>query len=562
MRRFITYSKVMKLGSSKGFVLASVGMALFMALGCESLRVKLSVRRFAKALGRGDRRAVMSSSTPALNRSLWAKLESSEFEKIVRAVRSYISKGRKAGAGSKSRGKARKRMKVKVGSVRFSKAGARLPISAGVYRLNFFLTRVRGSWKVDDLSIRLGQGSLCLRKDASLFFSLMGFYRAARSGQRSLLIRHSSDDFNRRAWLRLSDSVFRIASRHIRIRMLSGSEKGDGEDEGKGKSRERIRVRFDLAPDLAKIELQKRKQKVVFVMVREKGRWVVDDVLLLYRSLTGRRKLGSLKELISAAGTVRGFIRALSRRKLGRFRSLGPVLDRSRTDGSTREKDGSSFPGISNVALAGVDLAEDRAVLRFEEKAKVDPRPIRRLTAFLVKRSGSWKVSDLLYKGGSSRIRLSQALDLRKAGERLVRASLAGRINRIHQLASRDLRGKVLKHLRTSQDVLELLLSRRINKLLGFEVLPKGGLWARVELLKKLREIKKSLLSGRVKIESAVVSDNHARIRVRFLSRIILVEMVHEHEGWKLDDLVWRAAGSKRSLKEAAAGVIEPVTER
>jgi hypothetical protein len=508
--------------------------------GCPSLRVKLSARTFARALRRGDRPAVMRASTAGLNRAFWAKLDPDTFKTMVQTFKGGFAGSSSSGKKGRRR-KKRSRVKARVVGLELKGKRARLRIRLGGVRVDFLMAKTRRSWKVDDLQLVMEKNVLSLRKDSSLWLSIQGFYAATSAGNRKRLMRYSSGDFNRRAWTQVTDAQVRRTSRSVNLKSSGGGSSG-------GK---KTRFGLKLGHRSARFDVRSGTKRAVFYLVREGTGWRVDDVQLS-RTVSGKKKMGSMKELVATLVALRRFLRALKKRDLKRIRAM--ASSRSGRDiwaKAKREHVVPIFPP-KRARLVSWDVEGRRATLVLS-----DPRKRSRgLTAWLIRENGRWGVADLLLVQGSDRIRLGQAVAIRKVLTRVLRATMNGRLDRVRQLSSEDLNRKVWNRLRSFGVLKAVLLMGGLNKLLGFKVMPTSGLWARLNFIRRASAAARNLLRGRVKVAGGGVRNGKAKVRLRLFGKVVTLRLVKESGGWKLDDVIWPTPFGRRSLKTAAGDVL------
>ena len=527
---------------SRFALLVLVVIASTAGSGCPSLSVKLSARTFARALRRGDRLAVMRASTAGLNRAFWGKLDPDTFKTMVATFKGGFAGSSSSSGKSKPGRKKRSKVKARVTGLELKGKRARLKVRLGSVRVDFLMAKTRRSWKVDDLQLVMKNKLLSLRNDSSLWLSIQGFYAAASAGSRKKLMRYSSVDFNQRAWTQVTDSQVRRTSKSVNLKSSGGGSSGGT----------KTRLGLKLGPKTARFDVRSGTRRAIFFMVREGAGWRVGDVHMSHKGLSGEKKMGSLKELVATLVALRRFLRALKKRDLKRIRAM--ASSKSGRNIWARAKREHVVPIVppKRARLVSWDVSGRRATLVLS-----DPRRRSRgLTAWLTRENGRWGIADLLLVQGSERIRLGQAVAIRKVLTRLLRAAMNSRLDRVRQLSSKDLNRKVWNKLRSFGVLKAVLLMGGLNKLLGFKVMPTSGIWARLDFVRRATATARNLLRGRVKVAGAGVRNGKAKVRLRLFGRIVTLRLVKESGGWKLDDVIWPTPFGRRSLKTAAGDVL------
>lgn len=528
-------------------VVIFLGLVAAVPCGCASLSVKLAARNFSRALKKGDRERVMRASTARLNQAFWARLDPETFRIMVKTFKGGFS-GTGTSNGSKTRRRRGSRHKPRVVGLKLKGRQARLSVRVSSFRMDFLMQKTGGQWKVDDLQVSGGGRLLSLRKDASLWLCIQGFYAATVSGSRKELMRYSSSDFNQRGWSKVTDSEVRRTSRSVKLKGSSGGSSG-----GSG-------TRFDLrlGKDAARFDVRTTGRQAVFHLVRQAGRWRVDDVELSHTVRSGRTKVGSLKELVAALAALRRFLKALARRDLPRIRAMAGARVNLAVWAKAKREHVVPIRPPKRARLVSWDIEGTRAVLMLADAR----RPSRRLTAYLAREKGRWVVTELGLERGDDRISLSQAVAIRTVLTSVLRSAMNGRLDQVRQHSSRDLNRRVWDRIRSLGLFKVVLLAGGLNRLLGFKALPGTGLWARLDFIRRASVLAHDLLRGRVSVASAGVLGPKARVRMRVFGRTVTILLVRQSGEWKLDDVIWPVPAGRRSLKNAAGDVLSLLPAR
>jgi hypothetical protein len=519
---------------------------VLLCAGCQKLMVKLAVRDFGRALKKGSRRKVMKQSTRDLNKKVWRRLAPKEFSDLVERLAKAMKKGKlitkaqkeKDGKNKKKATKTRIAVKIKGGL-------AWLDYKKGSLHARFALKKQSGDWKVDDVRVLFSKAHVSLKHDFSMYKAARGFFEAARAGRRAGLIAHSSRDFSD-AWKGLSASLVSQAAESLD---LTDSETTQSSD---SKRKKKTRFGFRVKKNQAFLEMRRGKGKsadrYALSMVREDGRWVVDDVLISYTALSGKKKLGSVKQLVRAAGCVRSFIGALTKRHMGRLRELS--TDRSQKETWSKVEAGDfTPPKIPQTGrLEGWEMTPEGAVLVLAQKEN-------RLTARLKKENGQYRVEDLVLNRNGKVITLRQALAIKKTLTAVLKAGLKADLDAIRVHSSKDLNRRLFNNLVPFDTLKKVLLSGGLDRLLGIKVLPLSA-FAKVAFLAKVAARVRKILVGRVKILDAYTKNRIARVEARMFGRRLRARLVKENGQWKLDDVMWQVGKRFRSLKSAASFLV------
>lgn len=526
--------------------LAVMAMVAVTSGGCQTLRVKLAVRGFGRALKKGSRRKVMKRSTRDLNQKVWARLAKEEFSDLVDQLAEVLKK-RSGSRGKKSAkaGKKTKEGKSRRISVKVKNGTAWLRLIKGKRTAKFDLQKKGGDWKIDDVEIELDGGSLSLKRDFSMYSSARSFFRGAEEGDRQALIRNSSRDF-RGALSELSDAMVRQASKTLDF----GGDESKKQDGGKEKAKKaKPSYRFKVAEGTARLEMRRGDDLYVLVMSREQGRWLVDDVLATYTSLSGKKKLGSIKALVRAVSSVRDFIRALVRRDIEKLRRLSTDSARKEVWSKISADQVTPIPVPRSPKLVGRDFTRKGATLVLAHGNK-------RLTAVLRKQVNDYRVQDLILTQGEKTITLNQATAIRHVLIEVIRAGFRGDIDAVRKHSSKDLNERVFSRLQPVSKLKKTLLAGGLDELLGIQVLPKRA-FGKVAFLAEIATKLRNVMTGRVRILGAWAGDGAARVTIKLFGRRVRARLVEEQGEWKLDDVSWQINGKYRSFKRVSGFLLE-----
>lgn len=529
-----------------------VGGSLLGGSGCQSLWVKLAVRDFARAVKKGKKRKVMKRSTIGLNGDVWEKMSSEEFVDIAKQLKKLLKKkgvlstrmAGKGGGNGKRKKRKKKSSKRKI-SVKVHKRRAWLRYRKGRSDAKFHLRKKKDRWLVDDVAVKFGDSKLSLRRDFSLYESGHGFLQAAKKGSRKDLMSHSSESLSD-AIGGLSEAMIRRASRSLN---LVDDDEGK-EEKDPAKKKERVRYRFQITDNLARLERMKGEDLYGVVMVREGGVWKVDDILVSYDSLSDKKKVASLKNLMRVASTVRDFIKALVTKNLKGLLGMSSARKRKKIFSRMKRKQIIPLPVPRSPNLLGQDFSKDRATL-------VLGRDDKRLTAKLFLEAGRWKVDCLRLDMGDKSITLSEALRFRKTLLGIVRAGFKADVAALQRLSSQQLNEKVWKRLGSLSKLKTKLLKGGLDKLIGIRVLPKNAFHKMAFIAKtaaKLNRVRK----GNVRLKAAWSEKNKGYVVIKVFDREVRARLVKVGDTWKLDDVTWNLPSGVRSFKEAAAAILSP----
>ena len=533
-------------------VMGLMGGSVVGASGCQSLWVKLAVRDFARAVKKGKKRKAMKRSTRGLNGDVWEKISAEEFADIAKQLKKLLKKKgalstgavAKTGGGGKGKSRNKKSSKRKI-SVKVDKRRAWLRYRKGRADAKFHLRKKKDRWLVDDVAVKLGGSKLSLRRDFTLYESGQGFLKAAKRGSRKGLMRHSSKSLSH-AIGGLSESMIRRASRTLNL-----VDDDDGKEEkDTPEKKERVRYRFQISDDEARLERMKGDDLYGVVMVREKGVWKVDDILVSYDSLSGKKKVASLKNLMRVASTVRDFIKALVTKNLKGLLGMSTARNRKNVFARMKKRQIIPLPVPRSPKLLGQDFSKDRATIVLGKGDK-------RLTANLFMEEGRWKVDALRLDMGDKSITLSEALTFRKTLLGVLRAGFKADVKALQRLSTQKLNEKVWKRLGSLSKLKMMLLKGGLDKLIGVRVLPRNAFRKMAFIAKtaaKLNRVRK----GKVRLKAAWSKENKGTVVMVVFDHEVKALLVKEGKTWKLDDVTWKLPSGVRSFKEAAAAILSP----
>lgn len=526
--------------------------------GCRSMWVKLAVRDFSRAAGRGDKKSLMERSTAELNQKVWGNISREEFADMVKLLKRLRSKkdvssmlavlnsndNSQAGQNASGRKKSGKKKKI---SVDVKKDRARLHYEKGFIRAKVDLIKKERDWKVDDIIFDLGPGQapLSLRRDFSLYESGYGFVRRAKKGSRHELMAHCSMELKRELE-KLSPSMYSYVTKRISKTSITPEEETEKSPETSGS---KPRFMFKISQNRARIQRTKGDKLYGMIMVREDKGWKVDDLLFSYLSLSGKRKVASLKNLVGVSAALRRFVKDLAGKEFGRL--IGSAKIKKGRNGSSKNTPNKplALPGLKSPKLMGFDLNPDKATVMLgsgENQLKVD---------LLVVKS-SWRVDDVTLKMGKKSITLGEALAFRDLFFAIVKAGFKGDVEVLKRWSTKELTQSVWARLGSISALKKKLLGGGLNDFLGVKVLPENA-FDKVAFIAKVGTRLSRVRKGKVKFKGAWTKENRGVIVMELFQH--RVELVLRKAGgrWLLDDVKWHLDTGVRSLKKSALFLIE-----
>ncbi len=541
--------------SFEWFFRFAVALSFLMA-GCGGLWVRIAVRDFSRSAGRGNKKGVMNHSTSELNEAVWENISAKEFSSLMKKLRELISK--KDGEDvfvseeeEKKTGKKARRRKI---SVDVKRNRARLNYRKGSVKAKFELKRRDRKWKVDDVWVDLDEGKLSLKRDFSIYESGYGFFRAASKGSREDLMLYSSRSLAS-AIGKLSESMIRQGSR--RLVPFDSGDSGDerGEDgdyaedehdklDQDDEEQERVvRYTFEFSENRAQLKRIDGDKVHGIIMVREDSLWKVDDLLVSYKSLSGEKKIASVKNLTRATAAVYDYLTELAAGKLWSVR-------RKPREIAKREK--SSLSGFRKVRVMGLSLSEQPRLAGYdftESRASVALESgDLRLTAYMETEDDRWKVKDLKLEKRDLSITLGEALAFRKILFSVLDAGFRGDFRYLMLTSTESLNRKAWTRLKSARNLKERLIAGGLDEFLGIKVLPPNAFarvaWA-ADMGSRLQELRKK----KVDIRGAWTLGDKGKVHLMVFGRRVDVIMKKTGSEWKLDDVRWKTSSGMRSLK-------------
>ncbi len=536
--------------------LASVGG------GCRSMWVKLAVRDFSRAAGRGDKKGLMERSTAELNQKVWVNISREEFADIVKLLKRLRSKkdlssmvavldsnddseGGKSTSGRKKGGK-KKKISVKV-----KKDRAWLHYKKGFVRAKVDLTKKERDWKVDDIGFDLGPGQapLSLKRDFSLYESGYGFLRGAKNGRRDELMAHCSREL-RHELEKLSPSMYSYVSKRIQKAAVKPEKDIEKSSESSG-SKPRFMVK--ISKNRARIQRTKGDKLYGVIMVRENMGWKVDDLLFSYLSLSGSRKVASLKNLVGVSAALRRFVKDLAGKEFRRFIGSAKIKKGRKHGTKTTPDKPLALPGLPSLKLLGFDLNPDKATLMLaggENQLKVD----------LLLENSSWRVDDVTLNMGNKSITLGEALAFRDVFFAIVKAGFKGDVEALKRRSTKDLTQNVWARLGSVSALKKRLLGGGLNDFLGVKVLPENA-FDKVAFIAKVGARLSRVRKGKVKFKGAWTKENRGVIVMELFQHRVELFLRKAGGRWLLDDVKWHLDSGVRSLKNSAFFLTEKSDE-
>jgi len=550
----------MKKNRVSGFIRCAfflMGVA-FVGVGCRSMWVKLAVRDFSRAAGKGDKKGLMERSTAELNQKVWVNISREEFADMVKLLKRLRSKkdlssmvsvldrsdNSQAGENTSLKKKGGKKAKI---SVEVKKDRARLHYKKGFVRARFDLIKKERDWKVDDIVFDLGPGQapLSLRRDLSLYESGYGFLRGAKNGSRHELMAHCSVEL-RRELGKLSPSMYSYVTKKISKTAVKSEEEIEKSRESSG---DKPRFMFKISQNRARIQRTKGDKLYGVIMVREDKGWKVDDLLFSYLSLSGKRKVASLKNLVRVSAALRRFVKDLAGKEFGRV--IGsPKIKKGRKGGTKNTLNKPlALPRLQSPKLLGFDLNPDKATVMLgsgDKQLKVD----------LLLENNLWRVDDVTLNIGKKSITLGEALAFKDVFFAIVKAGFKGDVEALKRQSTEELTQNVWARLGSVSALKKRLLGGGLNDFLGVNVLPESA-FDKVGFIAKVGSRLSRVRKGKVKFKGAWTKENRGVIVIELFQHRVELFLKKAGGRWLLDDVKWHLDSGVRSLKKSALFLVE-----
>ncbi len=455
--------------------------------------------------------------------------------------------------------------------------------------MDFVLAKEKG-WKIDDLSVRWGSGKarsrLDLTRDLPALLAVYSFVMAAYQGKRDEMVRWAGPTLLAGGWQKLPAGLFERMSARLR-------SPSKGPSTGPSDKVASVFFHRDPASKARTMGLVMTSgRRVEVIAARGKQGWVVGDALLTEPRDSGSLRRMRLSHLLAAATALYEFGRKLAGSDLLDIKSIQAHIEPSRA-GERRPRLPGRKSGESRTQSRTQSRAQGQAQSRPQSRAQSRPqsrarsRPDRDMLAELLSslslddfddragrlwvafswkdakgrldfvfQSGHWELSDARLDRNGRSIRLADALGMRDLMVSLIQASLQADVDRIEKLSSPDLDRRVWSRLGPIQRLKERLLGGGLDELLGVAVLPKNvfaklGFGARIALLAR------RIASGRLRLVGLWREGNKAFLVIRVGSVPVTVQAVVSGGRWLLDDVTWRVAGKRLSLKTRAGKLLQ-----